>query len=118
MAMFAAESLRDWVGKQVIDPSGAKIGEMEAVYVDTTSDDPSFATVEVGMIGRHWLAFVPLDGATVSPDAVRVAFDKKQVTDAPSIATDGELAAEAEPEVFSHYGMATGNGQARRLARR
>lgn len=118
MTVFAAENLRDWVGKHVIDPSGAKIGEMEAVYVDTTSDDPAFATVKVGMIGRHRLAFVPLQGATVSPDAVRVAFDRKPVTDAPSIDTDGELAAEAEPQVFSHYGMATGNGQVRRLARR
>jgi hypothetical protein len=83
MTVFAAENTRGRVGKHVIDPSGAKIGEMEAVYVDTTSDAPAFATVEVGMIGRHRLAFVPLGGATVSPDAVRVQFDKKQVTDEP-----------------------------------
>ena len=118
MTVFAAENLRDWIGKQVIDPSGAKIGPLEAVYVDTTSDDPSFVTVRVGMIGRHRLAFVPLTGPTVSPDAVRVQFDKKLVGAAPSIDTDGELPAEDEPEVFTHYGMPAGNGGARRLARR
>ncbi len=118
MTVFAVENLRDWIGKNVIDPSGSKIGPMEAVYVDTTSDEPAFVTVRVGMIGRHRLAFVPLTGATVSPDAVRVQFDKKLVGDAPSIDTDGELLAEAEPGVFAHYGMPAGDGVARRLARR
>jgi hypothetical protein len=33
MTIFAAENVRDWRGKPVIDPSGARIGELEAVYV-------------------------------------------------------------------------------------
>ena len=83
--MFPAENLRDWRGKKVIDPESDKIGELEAVYVDTASDEPSFITVKVGFIGRHRLVFVPLAGATVTPDAVRVRHDKKLVQDAPSI---------------------------------
>src|SRR4051794_17483474 len=75
--MFPAENLRDWRGEKVIDPDGDKIGELEAVYVDTATDEPAFATVRVGMIGRHKLAFVPLGGATVSPSAVRVRYNKK-----------------------------------------
>jgi len=100
MTGFAVENLRDRRGKNVIDPDGAKIGEMEAVYVDTSTDAPAFLTVTVGMIGRHRLVFVPADGATVSPDAVRVRYDKKTVADAPSVDTDGELAAEDEAGVF------------------
>ncbi len=116
--IFPAENLRDWRGKPVIDPQGSRIGELEAVYVDTFNDEPAFATVRVGMIGRRRLAFVPLDGATVSPNAVRVAFDKKQVSDAPSIGVDGELAVEQEPAVFDHYGLGSGASPGRRLARR
>jgi hypothetical protein len=101
MTIFAAENVRDWRGNPVIDPSVAKLGELEAVYVDTASDEPAFATV---MIGRHPLVLVPLVGATVRPDASRVQFDKKLVGDGPLIDTDGGLAADAEPEVFSHYG--------------
>jgi hypothetical protein len=56
--------------------------------------------------------------ATVRPDALRVQFDKKLVGDGPSIDTDGELSADAEPEVFSHYRMPAGNNGVRRLARR
>jgi hypothetical protein len=118
--MFPAENLRDWRGQKVIDPQGDKIGDLEAVYVDTATDEPSFATVRVGIIGRHRLVFVPLDGASVKPDAVRVRHDKKLVGDAPSIEVDGELTAGDEPKVFTHYGLpyVTGAAGERRLARR
>jgi hypothetical protein len=118
--MFPAENLRDWRGEKVIDPNGDKIGELEAVYVDTATDEPAFVTARVGMVGRHRLVFVPLAGATVTPSAVRVRFDKKLVSDAPSIDTDGELAAADEPRVFAHYDLPyqTGASGERRLARR
>jgi hypothetical protein len=118
--MFPAENLRDWRGENVIDPDGDKIGALEAVYFDTATDQPAFATVRVGFVGRHRLAFVPLDGATVSPNAVRVRYGKKLVGDAPSIDTDGELTAADEPGVFAHYNVpyATGTSGERRLARR
>ncbi|WP_250038267.1 PRC-barrel domain-containing protein [Paractinoplanes maris] len=118
--MFPAENLRDWRTEKVIDPDGNKIGELEAVYVDTATDQPAFATVKVGMIGRHKLAFVPLDGATVLPNAVRVRYDKKLIGDAPTIDLDGELAATDEPALFAHYKLPYQAGTAgeRRLARR
>jgi PRC-barrel domain len=118
--MFPAENLRDWRGEKVIDREGDKIGELEAVYVDTTTDEPAFVTVKVGMIGRHRLAFVPVTGATVSPSAVRVQYDKKTVSDAPGIDLDGELAASDEPALFAHYQLPYQPGPAgqRRLGRR
>lgn len=118
--MIPAESLRDWRGHQVIDPDGSKIGDLEAVYVDTATDEPSFITVKVGMIGRHRLAFVPVAGATVLPGAVRVQYPKKLVQSAPSIDTDGELEAGGEPDVFAHYQLdyVPGGSGERRLARR
>jgi hypothetical protein len=118
--MFEAENLRDWRGEKVIDPDGARIGELEAVYVDTASDQPVFATVKIGIIGRHRLVFVPLGGATVRPDAVRVRYPKKLATDAPGIDMDGELLAGDEPAVFAHYELPYQPGAAgeRRLARR
>jgi hypothetical protein len=78
------------------------------VYVDTASDGPAFATVRIGMIGRHRLVFVPLVGAGVCPDALRVQFDKKLVGDGPSIDTDGELSADAERRCSSTTGCLPG----------
>jgi hypothetical protein len=118
--MFEAENIRDWRGHDVVDPDGHKIGELEAVYVDTGTDLPSFGTVKVGMVGRHRLVFVPLDGATVGPGYLKVTYGKKQVKDAPSIDTDGELVAAEEEAVFKHYGLTyePGAGGERRLGRR
>jgi len=118
--VFEADNIRDWRGHAVIDRGGDKIGSLEAVYVDTASDLPSFATVEIGMLGRRRLVFVPLTGATVGPGYLRVQCDKKRAKAAPAIDTDGELASGDEPAVFEHYGLTyqPGAGGERRLARR
>ncbi|ARP68605.1 photosystem reaction center subunit H [Streptomyces pluripotens] len=118
--MFEAQDIRQWRGHPVHGDDGNKIGELEAVYVDTVTDQPFFATVKTGMLGRQRLVFVPLSGATVSPGSVHVTFDKKLVKNAPSIGTDGELPATDEPAIFEHYGLPYEAGSAgeRRLARR
>jgi PRC-barrel domain protein len=118
--MFEAANIREWRGHDVVDAQDHIIGELEAVYVDTATDLPSFGTVTVGMPTRHRLVFVPLDHAAVGPGYVRVPYDKKQVKDAPSIGTDGELPAGDEEAVFKHYNLPYQPGASgeRRLARR
>jgi len=118
--VFEAGNIREWRGHDVVDADGHKIGELEAVYVDTRSDLPSFGTVKVGMPTRHRLVFVPLDRATVGPGYLKVSYDKKLVRDAPSIGIDGELPAEDEAAIFTHYGLTyePSPGGERRLARR
>jgi hypothetical protein len=117
--VFEAADIREWRGHHVVDDEGHKIGELEAVYVDTGTDLPSFATVKVGLPTRRRLVFVPLDGATVGPGYLKVSFDKKLVKDAPSIGTDGELPVADEEAVFNHYGLTYQAAAAgvRRLAR-
>jgi PRC-barrel domain len=118
--MFEAANIREWRGHDVVDADGHKIGDLEAIYVDTGTDLPSFGTVRVGMPGRHRLVFVPLDKATVGPGYLKVTYTRKQVKDAPSIDTDGELVANDEAAVFTHYGLTyePGAGGERRLGRR
>ncbi|MBO2459912.1 PRC-barrel domain-containing protein [Actinomadura violacea] len=117
--MFASEDIREWRGEDVVDASGSRIGELEAVYVDTATDQPSFATVKVGLPTRQRLVFAPLAGAVVGPGHVRLAHDKKRVKNAPSIGTDGELPATEEQAVFEYYEMPYQAGPAeRRLGRR
>lgn len=118
--VFPAENIRDWRLHDVVDPDGKRIGKLEAVYVDTATDEPSFASVLTGMPGRRRLVFVPLDNAVVGPGQLKVSHPRKLVKDAPSIDTDGELSAEEEPGLFEHYGIAYRPGASgeRRLARR
>ena len=118
--MFEAGDIREWRGHDVVDPDGHKIGELEAVYVDTSTDLPAFGTVTVGMPTRHRLVFVPLAQATVGPGYLKVTHDRKQVRDSPSISTDGELPSADEEAIFKHYGLTyqAGASGERQLARR
>lgn len=118
--MFEAADIREWRGQDVIGPDGHKIGELEAVYVDTSTDMPAFGTVKVGLPTRHRLAFVPLAQAVVGPGYLKVAHDRRLVRDSPSISTDGELPAADEEAIFKHYGLPyqAGTSGERQLARR
>jgi hypothetical protein len=119
-SMFEAADIREYRGHDVVDTRGHKIGELEAIYVDTGTDLPSFGTVKVGLPTRHRLVFVPLNQATVGPGYVKVSYGKKQVQNAPSIGTDGELPVGDEEAIFKHYGFTyqPGAGGERQLARR
>ena len=73
----------------------AEDGSLEDVYVDVETDEPQFATVKEGFIGRH-LTFVPLGGIKVGPDGLQVAVAKEQVQDAPNIEQHGEELSQAD----------------------
>ena len=116
--MFEADDIREWRGHHVVDDSRGKIGELEALYVDTRTDEYAFATVKIGILSRSRLVFVPLAGAKVGPNYLKVAFAKKLVRDAPSIDTDGELMAIDEPAVFRHYELPYDASETERLLAR
>lgn len=103
--MASAENLADWRGKDLLDRGGEKIGKLRDVYVDQETDEPLFGTVKEGLIGRH-VTFVPLAGATTSPDHVQTTTTKDRVKDAPNVDTDGELTADDEAALYDHYGLA------------
>jgi hypothetical protein len=113
-------NIREWRGHEVIDPDGHKVGTLESVYVDTSSDEPAMATVETGILSHHRLVFVPLAGSSVGPGQLRVAYSKTLVHECPSIGTDDILPADHEEAIFQHYGLPyqAGAGGERQLARR
>ncbi|GGT28798.1 photosystem reaction center subunit H [Streptomyces kurssanovii] len=118
--MIRSADIREWRDRDVVDPKGHRIGALEAIYVDTTTDEPSMATVLTGFPSRRRLVFVPLDEAILGPGYVKVAHAKSLVKNAPAIGTDDILPAEEEEAVFRHYDLAYrpgANGE-RQLARR
>ncbi|MFI0723678.1 PRC-barrel domain-containing protein [Streptomyces sp. NPDC021224] len=118
--MIQVADIREWRTYDVVDPAGHKIGTFEAVYVNTSTDEPAMATVQIGLPTRHRLVFVPLDGASVGPGYVKVAYDRALVKESPSMGTDDVLPAEDEAAIFAHYDIAYHVGAAgeRQLARR
>ncbi|MFI7499205.1 PRC-barrel domain-containing protein [Streptomyces sp. NPDC049687] len=118
--MIRAADVREWRNHDVVDPKGRKIGMLEAVYVDTATDEPAMATVRTGLPTRQRLVFVPLDEATLGPDYVKVSHPRGKVRKAPSMGTDDVLPADREETIFDYYGMPYRQGEAgeRQLARR
>ncbi|QDQ15548.1 PRC-barrel domain-containing protein [Streptomyces spectabilis] len=118
--MIQSADVREWRGLDVVDTDSRKIGVLEAIYVDTTTDEPAMATVRTGLPTRRQLMFVPLDDAITGPGYLKVAYAKALVKTAPSIGTDDVLPAEDEAGIFKHYGLPYEPGAAgeRQLARR
>ena len=118
---MAEPNITEWHGKDLIDRSGAKIGKLQDVYVDVETDEPMFATVKEGFIGRH-LTFVPLAGLTLGPDYVQVQVTSESVKAAPNIEMRGdELSQSEESKLYHHYELnytAPTTESGRRLARR
>ena len=73
----------EWHGKMLLDSGGERIGKLQDVYVDVETDEPQFATVKEGFIGRH-LTFVPLGGIKVGPDELQVAVNKSRSSPRPT----------------------------------
>jgi hypothetical protein len=114
-------NVTEWHGKMLIDRNGEKFGKLQDVYVDVETDEPQFATIKEGFIGRH-LTFVPLGGVKVGPDSLEAAVSLTQVEDALDIALHGEELSQAdESTLYHHYQLnytPSKTESGRRLARR
>jgi uncharacterized protein YrrD len=112
------EDIKKWQGDDVIDQAGEKLGKLEEVYYDTETDLPGFAGVKSGVIGKR-ITLVPLAGASVGHDFVRVKATKEQVKNAPSFDPGAELTADDEASSYGYFGLeyAPAGQGARRLAK-
>jgi sporulation protein YlmC with PRC-barrel domain len=110
-----------WHGRDLVDRDGEKIGKLEDVYFDVGTDQPQFATVKEGVIGRH-LTFVPLTEVTIGPDNLQVSASKAEVKGAPNVDVQGdELSQSAESTLYHYYQLnytPSDMPSGRRLARR
>lgn len=122
-ATVARVDFGEWHGKDLLDPTGERIGALEDVYFDVESDQPQFGTVkEGGLFVKQHLTFVPLVDVTIGPEYLQVPVSRDKVRGAPNIDLQGdELSQTDELALYHHYQLnytpaATPSG--RRLARR
>jgi uncharacterized protein YrrD len=116
---IAIEDIKEWRGQDILDAEGEKLGKLDEVYYDVETDRPAFAAVRSGTLSKH-ITLVPLDGATVGRDYVRVSTAKDRFKAAPSFSPDVELNAEEETKAYEFFGLEYapgGLGGARRLAK-
>ena len=102
--MATTDQILSWRGRQLYDRDGEKIGKIDEVYLDTTTNQPEWALVNTGLFGTK-STFVPLRDAEATGDEVRVAHTKSHIKDAPRIDADGRLSESEEAELYRHYDL-------------
>ena len=85
---------------------GEKIGSVGQVFLGTDSNEPEWVTVKTGLFGTKE-SFVPLPGAGGRPPGPPAGAG---VTPAPRIDTDRALSYSEENELYSYYGLGSGDG--------
>ena len=101
--MHTREDVQTWRGMTAVDANGDKVGKIDEIYLDRSSGEPEWATVNTGLFGMR-TSFVPLSGARSDDDGVRLATTKDRIKDAPNIDADGELSTDEEQRLYEHYG--------------
>ena len=94
-------------GATVQGSDGEKLGKIDAIYFDDTTDTPEWAAVKSGLFGSH-VTLVPLAQASWNGDTLSVPFDKAALKAAPHHDPDAAISAEDEEELYRHYGTTAG----------
>jgi uncharacterized protein (TIGR02271 family) len=102
--MTSIANPRDLIGAEVVDRDGERVGKVGNVYVGDDNRQPQWVTVRTGLFGQKE-SFVPLRGAKISHDGLRVQTTKDAVKDAPRMDADGHLSDEEGRRLYQHYGL-------------
>ncbi len=105
MTGMGLQGYEGWIGRQVVDQAGDKIGKVSQIYVDDETGRPEWLAVNTGMF-KSKSSFVPIGSGQLRGDDVVVSFDKGKVKDAPRVEDDkdGYLTPEEEQDLYRYYG--------------
>lgn len=93
-------------GQTAFDNTGQKIGDVQRVFLDRQTNEPTWITVRAGRAGRETV--VPLAGARIGPNGVALAVNKEAITNAPAIDVGSELDMDIVTRLNRHYERAMG----------
>ena len=94
-----------FIGKTLLDRSGAKVGTIEDVYADRETQKAEWALVRTDLFGLR-KSLVPFAVLAFDADAAWAPYTGEQIIAAPGVEEEEEISAEAEERLFQHYGLA------------
>jgi hypothetical protein len=110
-----------WVGGPLADLEGGAIGEVQSVYIDSTSHHPSWLVAKLAGSGRRErgarIVAVPVDVCAGAAGAgVWAAIDESSLRGAPVVDPTRPLLREHELTICEHFGMGEEVGRAAAVA--
>jgi hypothetical protein len=103
------EHMEEWIGQDVVDPGGEKVGKLVDLYYATGSDDPVAVSVKHGTLGKT-LTLVPLERASITRSYLRVDYEKGQFKKAPDVQEATDVPASRAAETGEHFGAVLPQG--------
>jgi hypothetical protein len=106
-----------WVGGLLADLAGGDIGEVQSVYIDSTSHQPSWLVAKLAGTGRRErgarVVAVPVDVcAGAAGVGVWAAVDEERLRGAPVVDPSRPLLREHELTICQHFGIGDSVGRA------
>lgn len=99
---FGVAELKD---RPVYSSDGEKIGDVSDIFVDDQSSQPEWVSIGTGVLGMK-NRLVPIEGASLTADGLRVPFAKDRVKDAPDVDIEHDhLAQSDENDLYEYYGL-------------
>lgn len=102
--MAEINRIEDLANATAFDVDGDKVGGVQDVYVNDTSGQPDFVSVNHGLFGAG-TSIVPLRGHTLRDGELHLAFPKDRIEDAPDLDENGHLTTDDQDAFYRHYGL-------------
>jgi uncharacterized protein (TIGR02271 family) len=103
MNRVSMENVQALHGRPVYAQEGETIGKVEEIFYDYETNQPEWIGIGTGLFATKRV-LVPVAGASVEGDGLRVPHSKDTVTGSPDIDSD-EISQELEHELASYYGV-------------
>src|SRR4051794_19627317 len=98
------EDYSAWTGRDVFTADGDRVGAIEVIFLDEATDAPEWVLVRVE--DGDGSVVIPLAGASVEEQAIRVEPARDRIAAAPRIDVDETLSVADERRLYEHYGLA------------
>ena len=117
-AMPALEEARGWVGAEVAELGGGRVGEAQGLFADSASGEPAWLIVRLGRWRNTRLVAVPIRCCAGAPFGVWVAIEGDALRAAPVVDPSRPLRREHELTICEQLGIGEAVGRAAEVADR
>jgi PRC-barrel domain protein len=107
----AAEAM-SWLGAEVAELSGDSVGQVQGLYVDADSGEPTWLIARLGRRRRARIVAVPFSSCAGAPFGVWVAQEADAIRSAPVVDPTRPLRREHELMICAHFGIGERVGRA------
>ena len=111
------DEARGWIGDQVDDVGGTGVGQVQGLFVDAGSGEPTWLIVKQGRFGGSLVA-VPLRDCAGAAGRIWIAHPREAIRSSPVVDPTRPLLREHELTICGHYGIGERVGRAAEVAGR